>query len=166
MRSALYIPSGLIVYLVVTGLLHSTAQSKATQQADALLFGPTTTVRWLLIALIVGFACGSIYVSVTPPRSVIGAVIFGLISVAGTLAFPANVLVTGTGVSEVKWWGVQKMIPWKNVDRIEYHRGPATTVVLGRDGTRVVHSGWNRDTNGFLVSCEERTGISATTSEM
>ena len=166
MSSGLYVPSGLIVYLVVTGLLHATAQANATRQADALLFGPTTTVRWLFIALILGFACGSLYVSLTPPRSLLGAAIFGLISMAGTLAFPANILVTGTGVAEIKWWGAQRRIPWRDVDRIEYHRGPATTVVLSKSGTRVVHSGWNRNTKGFLTSCEERTGLSAKISEM
>lgn len=166
MKNSLYIPSGLVVYLIVTGLLNATAQAKATRQADALLFGPTATVRWLLIALILGFACGSLYVSFTPPQSLLGAAIFGLISMAGTLAFPANIVVNGTGVAEVKWWGSQKTIPWRDIDRIEYHRGPATTVVLGKSGTRVVHSGWNRDTSGFLASCEERTGLSAKISEM
>ena len=166
MKNNLYIPSGLIVYLIVTGLLNATAQSKATRQADALLFGPTETVRWLLIVLILGFACGSLYVSLTPPQSLLGAVIFGLISIAGTLAFPANIVVSGTGVAETKWWGTQKAIPWNDVDRIEYHKGPATTVIRSKDGTRVVHSGWNRDTSGFLASCQERTGLSVKTSEM
>ena len=166
MNKGLYVSSGLIVYLVVTGLLHATAQAKATRQADALLFGPTTTARWLLILLILGFACGSLYVSLTPPQSLLGAIIFGLISISGTLAFPANILVTGAGVAEIKWWGTQKAIPWRDVDRIEYHRGPATTVVLSKNGIRVVHSGWNRDTNGFLTSCEEKTGLPVKTSEM
>jgi hypothetical protein len=163
MKTNIYIPSGLVVYLVVTGLLHATAQAKATRQADALLFGPTITVRWLLIALVLGFACGSLYVSLTPPQSLLGAAIFGLISMAGTLAFPANSLVTETGVAEVKWWGTQKTILWRDVDRIEYHKGPATTVVVSKAGTKVVHSGWNRDTSGFLESCEEKTGLPATT---
>ncbi len=166
MKDSLYIPSALIVYLVVTGLLHTTAQAKATRQVDALLFGPTTTVRYLLIALILGFACGSLYVSFTPPQSLPGAIVFGLISVAGTLAFPANIVVTGLGVTEVKWWGAQKTILWEDVDRMEYHSGPATTVVVSKTGTRIVHSGWNRDTSGFLESCERKTGLYPTTSEL
>ena len=166
MKSGLYVPSGLIVYLVVTGLLHATAHAKATKNADALVFGPTATVRWLLVALILGFACATIYVSVTPPPSLAGAAIFGLISIAGTLAFPSDVLVSGTGVAEVKWWGGKTEIPWKDVGRIEYHKGPATTVIVSKAGAKVVHSGWNRDTSGFLESCEEKTGLSPTTSEM
>lgn len=166
MKSGLYIPSGLIVYLIVTGLLRATAQAKATREADVLVFGPTTTVRYLLVALILGFAAATFYVSLTPPPSLLGASIFGLISISGTLAFPANVLVTATGVAEVKWWGAKNSISWKDVSNIEYHKGPATTVVVSKAGAKVVHSGWNRDTSGFLESCEEKTGLSPTTSEM
>jgi hypothetical protein len=165
-KSGLYIPSGLIVYLVVTGLLYTTSHAKAIRSADALVFGPTATVRWLIVALILGFAGAAFYVSLTPPPSLLGAVVFGLISVSGTLAFPPDVLVTPTGVAEVKWWGAKTAIPWKEVSCIEYHKGPATTVVLGKHGGRVVHSGWNRDTRGFLTSCEENTGLPATTSEI
>lgn len=166
MRSAMYIPSGLIVYLVVTGLLYATAHAKATKSADMLVFGPTSTVRWLGTLSILGFACAAVYVSVTPPPSLAGAVIFGLISIAGTLAFPANVIVNRLEVTEVKWWGAKTVIAWQDVSRIEYHKGPATTVVVSRAGAKVVHSGWNRDTSGFLESCKEKTGLSPTTSEM
>jgi hypothetical protein len=166
MKSGLYVPSGLIVYLVVTGLLYATAHAKATRAADALVFGPTTMVRYIIVALILGFAGASFYVSLTPPPSLLGAIVFGLISVSGTLAFPPNVLVTTTGVAEVKWWGAKTVIPWKDVSRIEYHKGPATTVVVSKTGTKVVHSGWNRDTNGFIESCEEKTGLPPTTSEL
>jgi len=166
MKSGLYIPSGLIVYLVVTALLHATAHAKATREADARVFGPTAAVRYLLVALILGFAVATLYVSLTPPPSLLGAVIFGLISISGTLAFPPEVLVTATEVAEVKWWGAKTAISWKDVSRIEYHKGPATTVVVSRAGAKVVHSGWNRDTSGFLESCEEKTGLSATTSEL
>jgi hypothetical protein len=166
MRSGLYVPSGLIVYLVVTGLLHVTAQTKATRQADALVFGPATVVRYVLVALILGFTAATFYVSLTPPPSLLGAVIFGLISIAGTLAFPPDVLVTASGVAEVRWWGTKITIPWKDVSRIEYHKGPAATLVVSKAGAKVVHSGWNRDTSAFLEICQEKTGLSATTSEL
>jgi hypothetical protein len=166
MKSGLYIPSALIVYLAVTGLLHSTAQARATREADVLVFGPTAAVRYLLVALILGFAAATFYVSLTPPPSLLGATIFGLISISGTLAFPPDVLVTASGVAEVKWWGAKTEISWKEVSRIEYHKGPATTVVVSKAGTKVVHAGWNRDTSGFLRSCEDRTGLSAMIREM
>jgi hypothetical protein len=166
MNGALYIPSGLVVYLVVIGLLQATAHAKAIRNGDVLVFGPTLAVRVLLIALIIAFACATVYVSLTPPPSLSGAGIFGLITVVGTMAFPSDVLVSRTGVAQVRWWGAKTAIPWKDVSRIEYHKGPATTVVVSRAGLKVVHSGWNRDTKGFLQSCEERSGLSATTSEI
>jgi hypothetical protein len=154
------------VYLVISGLLRATAHAKAKKNADALVFGPTATVRWLLVAIIGGFACATVYVSVIPPSSPIGTVIFGLIAIAGTLAFPSEVFVSTTGVAQVGWWGRKTSIPWKDVSRIEHHRGPATTIVVSRTGMKVVHSGWNRDKTAFLQSCEEKTGLSATFSEV
>jgi hypothetical protein len=163
-RSGLFIPSGLIVYLIVTGLLYTTSHAKASRNGDVLVFAPTATVRLLVLTSILGFAGAAFYVSFTPPSSLLGAVVFGLISVSGTLAFPADILVTSKGVSAVKWWGAKTEIPWNEVSRIEFHKGPATTVVLGKYGSRVVHSGWNRDGSGFRTSCEKNTGLSATTS--
>ena len=166
MSGAVYVPAGLVIYLVVDGLLRSTAHAKAVRNGDALMFGPTPAIRSLLIVLILGFACATVYVTVTPPASLVGATIFGLISLAGTLAFPSEVLSTKTEVRAIKWWGAQTAIPWNEVSRIEYHKGPATTVVVSRAGTKVVHSGWNRDRSGFLASCEENTGLSPDISEM
>jgi len=166
MRNALYVPSGLIVYLVITGLLHATAHAKATKNDDELVFGPTPMVRSLLVVLILGFAAAAIYVSLTTPSSLLGTIIFGSISIAGTLAFPPNILVTASGVASVKWWGKKTVVFWRSVSRIEYHKGPAATVVVGQHGARVVHSGWNRDTSGFLLACEEKTGLSPTISEL
>jgi hypothetical protein len=104
----------------------------------------------LLIFLILGFACASLYVSVTSPPSLAEALIFGLISVAGTLAFPPEIFITDAGVTEVKWWAATTAIPWKDVVGIEFHKGSATTVIVSKGGSQVVHSGWNRDTKGFL----------------
>jgi len=161
-----YIPSALIVYLAVNGLLHATANARAKREMDDLIFGSTKTIRLILISLILGFTCGAVYVSLTQPPILIGAVIFGLIAAAGTFAFPSKIVASRISVCEIKWWGSRTEIRWNDVDRIEYHQGPSTTVVRSKSGGRVVHSGWNRDTKGFLTLCEQRTGLSATISEM
>jgi len=36
----------------------------------------------------------------------------------------------------------------------------------GKDGSKVVHSGWNRDGAAFLEICEQRTGIPSQVSEL
>jgi hypothetical protein len=165
MKNDLYVPSGLFVYMAVSGLLHSTAASKATKDGDALLFGPTMIARCILLAGIVGCSGAAVYLSLTTPSSLQGIIVYGLISIVGTLAFPHNVVVTPTNVISIRWWGHKTTIPWKNVSRIEYHKGPMRTVVVGKNGARVVHSSWNRDTDCFLTYCEEKTGLSITTSE-
>ena len=161
-----YVPSALIVYLVVTGLLHSTAHTRAGRDKEDLIFGPTSTLRIMLLVLIVGFTCGAIYVSVSEPPFLLGGVIFGFIAVAGTFAFPSKIVVSSRKLSEVKWWGIRTEIQWKDVSRIEYHRGPSTTVVRSKSGEKVVHSGWNRDSNGFLTECERRSHVHAIESDM
>jgi hypothetical protein len=158
-RRVAYVPSGLIVYLVITGLLYATARTKALRNADSLVFGPTETVRWLLVVVIVGFACGAVYVSITPPPSLGGAIVFGLLSTAGTLVFPSDVFVTATEVAEVRWWGSKTAIPWEDVIRIECQKGQGTVTIVSQTGVRVTHSSWNRDTEGFLMSCREKTGL-------
>lgn len=162
----IYIPSALIVYLVVTALLYATANTRAKREKGNLTFGPTAIIRTTLIVLIFGFAGGAVYVSLTEPPLLIGAAIFGLIAIAGTFAFPSKIVVSDSSVSEIKWWGTRVEIPWKDVSNIEYHEGSSTTVVRGNKGARVVHSGWNRDTIEFLRLCEQRARLSATISQL
>ena len=145
----MYISSALIVYLVVTGLLHATAHAKARQEPDSLIYGPTALVKAVSVIVILGFTFGAVYVSVSQPPLPIGTAIFGFIAVAGTFAFPSKIVVSRSSVSEIKWWGTRTDIRWPDVSRIEYHRGPSTTVLRGKDGSKVVHSGWNRDGAGF-----------------
>ncbi len=66
MKSVLYVPSGLVIYFVVTGLLYVTEREKATRSGDALIFGPMPIVAWLIVVLIVGFAGAACYVSLYP----------------------------------------------------------------------------------------------------
>lgn len=100
----IYIPSALIVYLAVNGLLHATASARTKREMDDLIFGPTGTIRLILILLILGFTCGAVYVSLTQPPILIGAVIFGLIAAAGTFAFPSKIVSSHISVSEIKCW--------------------------------------------------------------
>lgn len=157
-----YIPSALIVYLTVSGLLHAAAHSKAKRTSNGLTFGPTLTIRLLLMGGIFGFACGAIYVALTPPQSLLGGLIFGLISVAGTIAFPADIALTQSSVESTRWWVSRTTILWTDVQRIEYHKGQSMTVIFSKHGPKTVHSGFNRDSKGFLANCENRTGIVAT----
>lgn len=163
----MYISSALIVYLVVTGLLHATAHARAKQESDdSLIYGPTALVSAILIIIILGFTLAALYVSVSRPPLLIGTAIFGFIAAAGTFAFPSRIVVRRSSVSEIKWWGSKIDIPWTDVSRIEYHRGPSTTVLRGKVGGKVVHSGWNRDSVGFLKICEQRTGRPVQISEL
>src|SRR3954449_8137025 len=102
------ITSGLLVYLVVTGLLHVTAHAKAVRTNGGIGFGPTGTIQFLVAALTLCFACAAIYSAHS--SDVLGAIVFGVISSSGLFAFPSNIVVDGTGIVESTWWGRRKHI--------------------------------------------------------
>lgn len=165
MQSASYVPSGLIVYLAITWLLRNAKESKAKSKDDTKIFEGTTAVRAILLMCILGFAVGSLYVSFTPPFSVAGATIFGLIAIAGTAAFPSPIFLGPAGIGQVYWWGGKVFLRWDDIVRVEFHRGPSTTVVVNRQGNRIVHSGFHRGRAEFIDICQRRAGIPVVTSE-
>ena len=157
-RSA-YVPAALLVYLAVTSLLRASAASAARRRGGALIFGPMPVVRVLLLLIIVGFALASLYVVVVPPSSITGAIIFGAISLAGTLAFPAEIVASPNGLEQIKWWGSRVSMLWSEVRQVDYHKGPATTIVTDRGGHHIVHAGFNRDGDGFRRYCKEHSHL-------
>jgi|GEM_PF-4962008 hypothetical protein len=161
MTNDLYLPSGLMVYLIIAALINISAHAKAAHAKDTLLFGPTVMIRLIFIAIVFGFFSGAVYVAFETPPYPVGVVILGVISIIGTIGIPPNILVTSTDVIESKWWGKRSTIPWKDVSRILYLQETHETVVIGKSGTRVVHSGFNRDSNGFQEICKRRTGQNA-----
>jgi hypothetical protein len=166
MTNDLFVPSGLLVYLIIAALINVSAHTKAVRAKDTLLFGPTLMIRLLFIAIVLGFSAGAIYVAFETPPYPMGVVILGIISILGTIGIPPNILVTSTEVIESKWWGSKSTIPWKDISRIVYRKKSHETVVIGKAGDRVVHSGLNRDSIGFRTYCEKRTGQKVTVSEM
>jgi len=160
MTNDLYLPSGLMVYLVIAVLINVSAHARAVRAKDTILFGPTVMIRLLFIAIVLGFSSGAVYVAFETPPYPIGVMILGVIAIIGTIGIPPNILVTRTEVIESKWWGWKSTILWKDVSTIIYRQESHETLVIGKSGNRVVHSGFNRDSSGFLEIIKTRTGLS------
>jgi hypothetical protein len=165
MQHATYVPSGLIIYLVVTGLIRQASKSNAKKDGNVLIFDATPVIKATVTLFIVGFALASLYVSLAPPATIVGAVVFGLIAVAGAYGFPAPIFVGPMGVQQSRWWGGTVSISWDSLTRIEFHKGPVTTVLIDRAGHKIVHAGFHRGRAEFLDVCQRRAHIDVITSE-
>jgi hypothetical protein len=157
--SQVWIPSTLLTYLVVTGLVKSAATAKAKRRGDVISFGPLATIRTLLGVATVGFATASIYACFGSPRSSVAASIFALISVSGALGVPSEIMVSEEGIKQIKWWGATLFMAWPIVTTIEVHKGSSTTIVRDSMNRKIVHSGFNRDPQSFREICQQRTHL-------
>jgi hypothetical protein len=151
--------SPLLVFLFVTGLISATARAKAKKHVNGLVFGPLEWVRWFIVVVILGCAAGAFYVAVTPPRAPFGAVFFGFISLAGVWSFPSDIIVSSKSVTAVRLWGTRTTILWSDVSEIKFRQSPGDTAIIGKNDERVIHSGFNRDWQGFRTICVEKTGL-------
>ena len=165
MQHGAYIPGSITVYLVITWLLRNAAASKAKHQGDTVVFGGTRLVNAISLASIVGFALASLYVAITPPRSLLGSLVFGGLAIGGAYAFPAPIHLSPTGLRQTSWWGRTVSLPWQSIVKLEFHKGPSTTVVADEAGRKVVHSGFHCDGTEFLELCRKRINLPLVSSE-
>jgi len=97
--------------------------------------------------------------------AMIAAVFFGVLTVAAVVSFPSVITVSQAGVTAHHWSGRTITIPWSDVTRLEYRRGPCTTVVVGSSGLKISHSGFHRASQTFRQLCEQRSHVRVNESE-
>jgi hypothetical protein len=161
-----YVPAALLVYLSVHFLLHVAKSSKVKKQGPRLVFDATLPIRVVMIIATAGFASGAAYVAFAVKGGLVGAVIFAGLAVIGTLAYPSTISITRDGVQEHTWWGKSTYIAWHDVERIEYHQGPATTLVVSRDGKKIAHAGFHSDSESFRAECLSHTHLKLSVSRL
>jgi hypothetical protein len=159
-----YIPSGLLVYCFVAWLLDAAKSSRVKKLGAVMIFDATLTTRFILVVSIIGFTLGAIYVGFAVDGGTLGVAIFSSLAVMGSFAFPSVISITKDGIQEHKWWGRSISIPWREALKIEYHKGPATTVIVRQDGKKIAHSGFHRDSETFRAQCLSHTGLKLVTS--
>jgi hypothetical protein len=153
MNHTAYIPSGLLIYTVVSGLLTSARSSKAKLSGATEVFDASPLLKAFMIFVTVGFAGGSFFMLFIPPPSRLGSGLFAFFSLCGVIGFPNPIILTPEKIEEVKWWGRLTSIKWADVAKVEFHKGPTTTVVIAKDGRRIAHSGFHAATEQFRENC-------------
>jgi hypothetical protein len=153
MTPAASIPSGLLIYGIISGLLSSARNAKVKTIGSAKVFDAKPTLKALIILAAFGFAIGSFFVLFIRPPSWPGAILFACLSLCGIVGFPNPIILTAERIEEVKWWGRQTSIRWSDVERVEFHKGPTTTVVVAKNGKKISHSGFHAATEQFREEC-------------
>jgi len=120
----------------------------------------------LVIICTVGFTVGAVYVLVVPPSYPLGAIIFGLIALGGLVAYPIPIILTPEKIEQMNWWGGRTSIRWHDVSKIEYHKGPATTLVVGPKNKKIVHAGFHIASEKFRSDCVAKTHLKIITKEL
>jgi hypothetical protein len=153
-----YVPSGLAIYLVVTWLLRAAQKGKAKTKRGTLAFECVLPMRVLLVVLIVAFGAGSFYTAFAL-KDIWFSAICATLSLGTTLAYPSEIDIDDVKIQLNRWYASPKSIPWVDVARLVYHRGPVTTVVIGKSGTKIAHTGIHSAPEEFRSQCERHTGL-------
>lgn len=153
-----YIPSGLTVYLVVTWLLKAAQRGKVKVERGTLSFDCVLGMKLIFILAGVGFLAGSFYTAFAL-KDIWFSVLYAGISLAAAVAYPSKIILDNVKVQVNRWFGPPTSIQWRDVKQIEYHRGPVTTVVIGKCGKKIAHTGFHSDPGTFRTECERHTGL-------
>ncbi|MGA2350177.1 MAG: hypothetical protein ABSF70_07085 [Terracidiphilus sp.] len=159
-----YIPSGLIVYLIVSSMLDKAKASRVKRSGPVMIFDATLTTKVLIVSGAIGSSIGSVYLALTTPDASLGVYVFAGLAVMCSIAFPSTISITKEGVQEHQWWGKSTIINWGDIRRIEYHKGPSTTVLFGISKRKIAHSGFHRDPETFQSECLKHTHLKLLTS--
>jgi len=159
-----YIPSGLLVYLFVSSLLNQAKSSRVRKSGAVMIFEATTFTKAVIATGAIGFSAGSVYLALTKPSATLGVCVFSVLAVMCSIAFPSTISITKEGVQEHQWWKRSIVLNWRDIRKIEYHKGPSTTVLFGLDGTKIAHSGFHRDPKTFQSECLKHTHLKLATS--
>ena len=159
-----YIPSGLLVYLFVSSMLNKAKSSRVKRSGPTMIFDATLFTKAVIGLGAIGCTIASIYLVWAVPGSGLGVFVFSALAVMCSIAFPSIISITEEGVQEHQWWRKAILLNWGDIQKIEYHKGPATTVLFGLDGRKIAHSGFHRDPKTFQSECLKHTHLKLVTS--
>jgi|GEM_PF-5521532 hypothetical protein len=160
-----YVPTGLATYLVVTWILRAAQKGKVKGKEGVLFFDCLFFLRVLLMVLIFGFAAGSFYTAFFL-KDVWFSILCACLSLGVTIAFPSPISLDETKIQINRWYAPPKAIHWADVTRLEYHRGPMTTVVVSKSGSKIAHTAMHSDSPVFQSECQRRAGIKMKTTQL
>jgi hypothetical protein len=154
--------STLLICIAVPAILRwiygRSATGKAILERDSIIFPESIAVpiiRWCGLVLFSAAASASwIYV-----RSLPTTLIFAGFATFAIFARGDPIIINQEGISGASTWGRRAALAWRDVASLEFNTGNRTTMVVGKNGAKVCHSGFHLDQVRFEEEVKRRTGL-------
>jgi hypothetical protein len=154
--------STLLICIAVPAVLRwvytRSAAGKAVLEHDSIVFPGSMVVpivRWSGLAL---FSVAA-FASLIYAKSLLGALIFGGFALLSAFVRGDSIIINREGISGASTWGRRAALSWSDVASLEFNTANCNTMVIGKDGTKVCHSGFHLDQVRFEEEVKRRTGL-------
>lgn len=134
------------------------AAGKSLLEHDSIVFPESIIVpivRWtgLFMFSILAFA------SWTYGKSLLATSIAAGFAVLAVFARGDSIVINRDGISGASSWGRRASMAWSDVVSLEFNTGNSNTMVIGKTGAKICHSGFHRDKSRFEQEIKRRTGL-------
>jgi hypothetical protein len=134
------------------------AAGKAISADDSTVFPESKVVpaiRWSGLILFSAAASASWFYG----RSLLATACFGVFTVVSFFARGDPITVNHEGISGASTWGRRASLPWSEVVSVVSNKRNGTTMIVGKNGAKVCHSGFHLDKARFEQEVKRRTGL-------
>jgi hypothetical protein len=134
------------------------ATGKAVVEHDCIVFSESKVVSIIRWGGLLGFSAAAV-ASWTFEKSVLATSIWAGFAIIALLARGDSIVVNRDGISGASTWGRRAALAWGEVASLEYRAGAHNTIVMGKNGAKICHSGFHLDQTRFEEEVKRRTGL-------
>jgi hypothetical protein len=154
--------STLLICIAVPAILRwvytRPAAGKAVLEGDSIVFPESIMVPIIRWSGLVLFSTAA-FASWTYAKSLLGALIFGGFALLSAFARGDSIIINREGISGASTWGRRAALAWSDIASLEFNTGNRNTMVIGKNGTKICHSGFHLDQGRFEEEVKRRTGL-------
>jgi hypothetical protein len=154
--------STLLICIAVPAILRwvytRSAAGKAILEGDSIVFAESIVVPIIRWGGLVLFSTAA-FASWTYAKSLLGTLIFGCFALLSVFARGDSIVLDNEGISGASTWGRRAALAWSDVASLEFNSGNRNTMVIGKNGAKVCHSGFHLDQGRFEEEVKRRTGL-------
>lgn len=154
--------STILICIAVPAILRwiyaRSAAGRAVLENDCIVFPESIVVpiiRWG--GLVVFSAAAS--ASWVYGKSLLATLIFAGFVIFAMFARGDSIIVNREGISGASTWGRKAALAWSDVASLEFNTGNHNTMVIGKNGAKICHSGFHLDQGRFEEEVKRRTGL-------
>jgi len=92
-------------------------------------------------------------------RSLLATLIFAGFATLSIFARGDPIVISHAGISGASTWGRRAALTWRDVASLEFNTSSRNTMVIGKNGARICHSGFHLDKARFDEEVKRRTGL-------